>query len=195
MADKTPDWCEPFLYALAQVPVLSYACEAAGIDRTTVWRRRQNDETFAAAYKDAIDTGDDKAEREAFRRGVEGYEEPVVHQGQMTPVWMRDAQGNVITELFDTGRKDEKGKPIQGQRPIQARDANGNLQWLTVRKHSDQLLTLILKGRRKSVYADRTEITGADGGALAVKDETTRAARIAHLLEQAQLRKIADDIG
>ena len=30
--------------------------------------------------------------------------------------------------------------------------------------YSDSLLSLVLKGRRKKVYADRTELTGADGG-------------------------------
>lgn len=190
-----PAWCAPFLLALAQVPVVRYACEAAGIERTTVWRYRQSNPAFEAAYKDAIDSGDDKAEREAFRRGVEGYEEPVLHQGQMTPVWMRDTKGNVVTDEYDTGRKHDDGSPVIGRRPVQARDADGNLQWLTVRKHSDQLLTLILKGRRKAIYAERTEITGADGGPVAHSDETTRAARLAHLIDVARLRKEAEDLG
>lgn len=30
--------------------------------------------------------------------------------------------------------------------------------------YSDSLLALLLKGRRKSVFADRTELTGANGG-------------------------------
>lgn len=34
------------------------------------------------------------------------------------------------------------------------------------RNYSDQLLALLLKGRRKSVFADRTELTGANGGAV-----------------------------
>lgn len=32
--------------------------------------------------------------------------------------------------------------------------------------YSDSLLALLLKGRRKSVFADRTELTGANGGAV-----------------------------
>lgn len=32
--------------------------------------------------------------------------------------------------------------------------------------YSDSLLALVLKGRRKQVYADRTELTGADGGVV-----------------------------
>lgn len=34
------------------------------------------------------------------------------------------------------------------------------------RVYSDALMALILKGRRKSVYAERKELTGADGAAL-----------------------------
>lgn len=33
-------------------------------------------------------------------------------------------------------------------------------------RYSDSLLALVLKGRRKQVYADRTELTGADGGPM-----------------------------
>lgn len=150
MADHSYPWHEPFLEALREYPVLQHACDIAGVNRTTVWRARENDPAFAQEVADAMEAGIDRAEREAFARAVTGWREPVFYQGEQC--------GEVL-------------------------------------KKSDAMLALVLKGRRKSVYADRTEITGADGGALAVKDETTRAARIAHLLEQAQLRKIADDIG
>ena len=150
MANHFYPWREAFLAALREYPVLGHACEAAGVNRSTAWRARENDPEFAQDVADAMEAGIDKAEREAFARGVTGWHEPVFHKGEIV--------GEVL-------------------------------------KKSDAMLALVLKGRRKSVYADRTEITGADGGALAVKDETTRAARIAHLLEQAQLRKIADDIG
>jgi hypothetical protein len=63
----------------------------------------------------------------------------------------------------------------------------------TERVYSDSLLSLILKGRRKQVYADRTELTGADGGPVAL-DSNARAARVAALLAVAQARKALDDI-
>ena len=66
----------------------------------------------------------------------------------------------------------------------------------TERVYSDALLTLLLKGRRKKVYADRTELTGADGGPVAQIDETAKAARVAQLLALAQQRKAdADQFG
>ena len=45
-------------------------------------------------------------------------------------------------------------------------DANGKPVPLTIRKHSDALLSLYLKGRRKEVYSERKELTGANGTAL-----------------------------
>jgi hypothetical protein len=72
-------------------------------------------------------------------------------------------------------------------------DEHGQPVPLTVRKHSDTLLALFLKGRRKKVYADRTEVTGADGGPVQAVDETAKAARIAQLMALAQQRKADAD--
>jgi len=168
---KPYDWKALFLLALAEVPVISHACKAAGVNRVTAWRAREADEEFAKAWDEAMEEGVDRAEQEAFRRAVVGYEEPVVHQGRLSYLYERYV--------------DDDGK--EHYRPVL--DANGQPVPLTVRKHSDALLALILKGRRKKVYADRTELTGADGGPVAHADETTKAARVAQLLAIAQRRK------
>lgn len=152
---KPYDWQTPFLVALTEVPVLNHACRAAGVDHTTAWRARRDDPEFAEKVERAMEVGVDRAEQEAFRRAVVGYEEPVVYQGNIPPLMapVFDAEGEpVIDDLTKTQKwapvLDEHGRPVP----------------LTVRKHSDALLALILKGRRKRVYADRTELTGADGG-------------------------------
>lgn len=145
---KPYDWKALFLLALAEVPVISHACKAAGVNRVTAWRAREADEAFAKAWDEAMEEGVDRAEQEAFRRAVVGYEEPVIHHGRLSYLYERYV--------------DEDGK--EQYRPVL--DANGQPVPLTVRKHSDALLALILKGRRKRVYADRTELTGADGAAL-----------------------------
>ena len=72
-----------FLAALAQRPVLTFAAEAAGIDRTTAWRRMQSDKAFAEAVELAMESGVDRAEAEAFRRAVDGFEEPIVANGRL----------------------------------------------------------------------------------------------------------------
>lgn len=129
--------------------MVARACEAVEIERSTAYRARDADKAFAEAWDDALETGIDKAEQEAFRRGVTGFEEPVLDKGRLTHRYERyvDEEGKEQWRML----LDEHGQPIP----------------LTVRKHSDALLALFLKGRRKKVYADRTELTGADGGPVA----------------------------
>jgi hypothetical protein len=170
-------WRDAFLAALAEMPVLQHACDAVGINRSTAFRARQDDKDFDAAVREAMEAGIDKAEAEAFRRGVVGFQEPVVHKGSLMYLTrpVVDPETSLVTyELV----RDETGQPVP----------------LTVRKHSDQMLALVLQGRRKQVYANRTEITGADGGAVVV-DRTARAARLAYLTELAKQRKEAEDFG
>lgn len=160
-------WKTEFLAALSRVPVVQYACNAVGIERCTAYRARLADKDFAEAWEEAMEAGIDQAEQEAFRRAVQGFEEPVIYQGIVSTTVLRDAQGEPVL--------DASGEMVRVP--------------LTVRKHSDALMGLILKGRRKKLYADRTELTGADGGALAMTDETARAARLSQLLALAQARK------
>ena len=175
MAHHHFDWKPAFLAALRELPVISHACKAVGIERSTAWRARQNDETFAEAWDDALEEGIDRAEQEAFRRAVVGFEEPVIDKGRLAYRYERyeDEEGQEHYRLV----LDEHGQPIP----------------LTVRKHSDALLALYLKGRRKKVYAERTEVTGADGGPVQQVDETAKAARVAQLLALAQQRKAEQD--
>jgi hypothetical protein len=114
-------WTDAFLAHLAETGILTDAAEAAGVDRTNVWRRRQDDPEFARQVDEAIDMAADKLEREARRRALEGVVEPVY-------------QGGLLI----------------GTKTV----------------YSDSLLALLLKGRRKKVFAERIEQTGADGGPM-----------------------------
>lgn len=171
MAHHHFDWKPAFLDALRELPVIAHACKAVGVNRSTAWRARQADEQFASDWDEALEDGIDKAEQEAFRRGVVGFEEPVIDKGRLAYRYERFV--------------DEAG--VEGFRPVL--DDMGQPVPLTVRKHSDALLALYLKGRRKTVYSDRTELTGANGGALKINDETARAARVAQLMAAAKRRK------
>lgn len=178
MANKPIDWKPVYLEALRNVPVIKHACEAAGVDRTTAWRARESDEEFAKAEQDAMEEGVDRAEQEAFRRAVVGFEEPVIDKGRLAYRY----------ERYEAEDGSEHYRVML--------DANGQPIPLTTRKHSDALLALYLKGRRKKVYADRTELTGAEGGELKVVDDTAKAARVAQLMALAQARKAeADEFG
>lgn len=174
------DWVPNFLKSLAEHGIVRTAANLAAVDRTTVYRRKESDEEFAKAFDDAMETAIDTLEQEARRRALHGVEEPVIYQGQPTPLFERDAAGNVVM--------DDGGRPKLRMNP------DGTVALLTIRKPSDAMMALMLKGRRKRVFADRTEITGADGGPVKHADESSRAARAAQLLAVAQARKDANDL-
>lgn len=179
MSSKPFDWKPAYLAALRELPVLKHACEAVGIDRTTAWRTRKDDEAFAEAEREAMEEGVDRAEAEAFRRGVVGFEEPVIDKGRVAYRYERYEVEDIDGHKSEHWRMvlDDKGQPIP----------------LTVRKHSDAMLGLVLKGRRKKVYADRTELTGPEGAPVVI-DETAKAARVAQLIAIAQQRKDFEDL-
>jgi len=83
MANHHFDWKPAFLAALRSMPVVATACEIVGIERSTAYRAKDGDEDFAAAWDDAMEHGIDKAEQEAFRRAVVGFEEPVIDKGRL----------------------------------------------------------------------------------------------------------------
>jgi hypothetical protein len=165
------EWRPIFLKALHEYPVIRHACEVADIERSTAYRARDSDEEFAKAWDEAIEVGIDKAEQEAYRRAVHGWHEPVIDKGRLAWAYQRTV--------------DEDGKETYS--PVL--DANGQPVPLTVKKHSDGLLQFVLKGRRRAVYGDKQEITGANGGPVALLDESKKAARIAALMELAKLRQ------
>lgn len=197
MADH---WVAPFLESLADTGIVTDACRVAGISTGHAYHCKRTDGDFRAAWEQAIEDSADTLEREARRRAVQGIEEPVVYQGQLTPVWLRDASGQIVEESYKLDKPIAVGGPggveiTHGKRPVQALDPDGRPLWLTITKKSDALLALLLKGRRKNVFADRTELTGADGGPIEAADATARAARVAHLMALAAARKAEQDAG
>ena len=70
-----------FLVALETTGVVRVAAEASGVSRATLYRWREEDPEFATSWDRAIDSAADALEAEARRRGVEGWDEPVFHQG------------------------------------------------------------------------------------------------------------------
>lgn len=156
-----------FIAALAEAMTITIAAEVAGIDRKTAYNWREKDEEFAQAWDAALEAGTDRLEQEAIRRASHGLEEPVVYQGQLTPIWERDEHGEVKLFAHDTGAKDPNGNAVIEHRPRQL-VINGQPQWLTLRKPSDTLMIFLLKARRPEQYRERfqTEHTGPNGQPL-----------------------------
>ena len=185
MADDR--WVQPFLQAVADTGKIAPAARRVGIDPQRVYARRDNDVDFAAALDEAIEECRDSLEVEMVRRARDGTAEPVVYQGAlqylMEPVLDEDG----AAQLDDKGRV--KMKPVV--------DEEGAFVPLTIAKKSDTLLTFALKGYRKEVFAERTELTGAGGKDLDTPlSDVERTTRLAAIVELARQRKAAeDDIG
>jgi hypothetical protein len=157
-----PNWVHPFLVNLERTGNVSGSARLAGLSgAATAYNLRKVDADFLAAWDLAIEAHTDDCEQELTRRAF-GYEDPVVYQGQLTPVWERDEFGNLVMDRVEcdpylVGDTTVTHKLV----PRQARDANGQLRWLTVTKFSDTLLLARMKAYRKRYATDRTEVVSS----------------------------------
>lgn len=114
-----------FLRSFARYGIVAQGCRAANISRVSYNHWVGSDKWFAERAKVAKDIAADHIESEAFRRAVEGVDEPVIFQGEVSMV-----------EDPETGEK----------RP------------LTVKKYSDPLMQLVLKGTRPEKYRENINL-------------------------------------
>lgn len=77
------DWRDVFLAALRKSPNVAAAARKAGYTRQWVYKLRQEDEDFAAAWDDAIGEAMDTAEGEIYRRAVRGVVRKVFYRDQV----------------------------------------------------------------------------------------------------------------
>ncbi len=84
---------QKFLVALRETANVSEAARRVGISRRRAYDVRNADPVFAAAWEDAVETAIDTLEAEAWRRGKEGWDEPVFYRGEI----QRDAEGKPVT--------------------------------------------------------------------------------------------------
>lgn len=71
-----------FLEKLAETGNVSQSAREAGIARPTVYEHKHDDPDFAAAWEDALEEAADGLRKEARRRAVTGWLEPVFYQGE-----------------------------------------------------------------------------------------------------------------
>lgn len=77
----TPEKLTAFCAALAETGIVAKACKAVDISRVTAYEWRDEIPEFAAAWDKALRIGITALEDEAHRRGFDGTDEPVFHQG------------------------------------------------------------------------------------------------------------------
>jgi hypothetical protein len=156
-----------FLSAVSEGATIGEAALEAGVNRKTVYRWKESDAEFAEAWDESLEEGTELLEREAVRRAIHGVEEPVIYQGQLTPIYEHNPDGSL--KMVETRERNAKGRMVTVHKPVQAVDAEGNPRFLTVRKPSDTLMIFMLKSRRPNTYRERGSIehTGAGGKPLA----------------------------
>ena len=165
-------WVAPFLKAIANGSTVAEACRALDIDSASAYSLRKRDADFAAAWEQALEDSVDLLEAEARRRAIDGVEEPVIYQGQPTYLYETDERGDTVFDVVQEEQPDlatGQIRLVSVKRPRRRLDTNGKPMVLTVRKPSDALLALLLKGRRKDVFSERRELTGAGGGPVATE--------------------------
>ena len=60
---------------------VSQAARRANYGRASVYEWREADESFRAAWDDALEEGTDRLEDEAFRRAHDGVPKPIFYKG------------------------------------------------------------------------------------------------------------------
>ena len=65
-------WQDRFIDALAQVPSIKAACEAANVSRSAAYRLRDSDDGFREQWEQALENSVDDLVACAFRRAIEG---------------------------------------------------------------------------------------------------------------------------
>lgn len=73
---------ELFLKALSETGNVAAAARMAELSRNSAYRLRSSDPDFAAGWEDALETATDLLAAEAWRRALEGVEEPRFHKGE-----------------------------------------------------------------------------------------------------------------
>lgn len=187
----TPEKLTAFCAALAETGIVAKACKAVDISRVTAYQWRDEIPEFAAAWDKALQVGITALEDEAHRRGFEGVDEPLTHQGQLTYQYERDENGHLVFDEVVTGEVD--GKPVTVKQPRLLLDENRRPLVESVKKYSDTLAIFLLKAHKPEKYRERTQMDVSNSDGSLTMDDATRSARVAQLLAIAKQRKADDD--
>jgi hypothetical protein len=83
---------QQFLEYLAETGNVSRAAKLVGSNTARVYAMRHNDPAFRRGWDEAEEIAADRLEAEAWRRAVEGVDEPAVNAGRL----VRDEAGNAV---------------------------------------------------------------------------------------------------
>lgn len=80
--NRVRKWQPVFLRELSMWGNVSRACKKACVSRKSAYDAKESDDSFKAAWTDALDVACDALEEEARRRAMNGTDEGVFYQGQ-----------------------------------------------------------------------------------------------------------------
>lgn len=97
---------------------ITRAAELANCHRVTVYKWEEEDEKFAEAMASALEEAKDRLELEAYRRGVEGVNKPVIYKGEimkeknpttgeMEPITIKEYSDHLLTVLLNASRPEK----------------------------------------------------------------------------------------
>ncbi len=160
-----------FCAVLADTCNVGKACKAVEISRTTAWRWREEFEQFRDAWDKAMKIGLTGLEDEMHRRAFEGVDEPLVFQGQFTPVFeeVRDEDGQLVL--------DDEGQPKMQR----ARNPDGSPKVASVKRFSDTLAIFLAKAHAPEKYRDNSKVELAGSLNLATMSDDDIRAELAAL--------------
>lgn len=95
-----------FLAVLAECASVTKAAESIGITRQRLYEVKAVDEPFSVEWESAVEQGTDSLEDEAWRRAVEGVEDPVYFMGTRVDTVRKYSDG-LLTLLLKSRRPDK----------------------------------------------------------------------------------------
>lgn len=132
---------EKFIAFLREDPNVSFACEHIDMSREAVYKWREADPKFAKQWDESLERTKDIARSSIYRRGVIGWLEPMVSQGQIV------YEEEPATDDNGDQKYDKRGKPLM-------RKTNP----VMVRKYSDTLAIAYAKANLSEYQSPETEI-------------------------------------
>jgi hypothetical protein len=152
-----------FLKALAITGSIMEAAAAAKIDRSAHYEWMKADPAYPARFAEAKARGEDALEDEATLRAMRGVFEPNVYQGRFRyPQEQYEVSPAVPAGDWKDEPRIEAKAAVMGWRDVPGAPPLG------VWRKSDYLLAMRMRGSFAKYRQNFTEITGKDGGPIAV---------------------------
>ncbi|MDE2095755.1 MAG: hypothetical protein KGL39_00740 [Patescibacteria group bacterium] len=152
--NEVKKWKTAFLAVFRNCGNIRIACEKVGVSRKHVWMTvRKDPDGFGRRFREAKQDAKDLAEREIWRRGFEGVNEPVIHDGEICGTWV-DAEGHPVAE----------GTPGAYLIPLTVKkyDSKLALAWAqaNIKKYQKRTVTRTVEGRVDHRHAHAHVHTG-----------------------------------